>query len=160
MSRAFVKEGDGEVVLPERAISPHANFVTTNGLAQIEAEVRALEAARSTARATLRSGAAGHDAAALAAIERDLRYWLKRKASARLVTTATEPQVVRFGVLVTLRDAEGTTRAWRIVGEDEADPGRGLISWVSPVAEALIGAAAGDEVTVAGRCHEVVQLAP
>ena len=51
MSRAFVKEGDGAVTLPERAVSPHPNLVTEAGLAQIEAQVRALEAARSAARA-------------------------------------------------------------------------------------------------------------
>ena len=43
MSRAFVKEGDGEAALPERAVSLHPNFVTANGLAQIEERVRAIE---------------------------------------------------------------------------------------------------------------------
>jgi transcription elongation GreA/GreB family factor len=159
MSRAFVKEGAGEVVLPERAVSPHPNFVTANGLAQIDAQVRELEAARSAARQAARSAADSHDAAALAAIERDLRYWTRRKASARLVAPAASPEVVRFGVTVTLREPEGGTRLLRIVGEDEADPARGLVSWVSPVAEALIGARAGDDVVVAGRSCEIVQLA-
>ncbi|MCW5570542.1 MAG: transcription elongation factor, partial [Steroidobacteraceae bacterium] len=110
MSRAFVKEGDGEVALPERAVSPHPNLVTASGLAQIDAEVRALEASRRAARQAARGGEAGHDAAALAAIERDLRYWVSRKASARLVTPAAAPDIVRFGVAVTLRDATGATR--------------------------------------------------
>lgn len=160
MSRAFVKEGDGEVVLPERAVSLHPNFVTANGLAQIDERVRALEVARRAARETARDGAAAQDAAALAGIERDLRYWTQRKASARLVTPVRDPQVVRFGVAVTLRDAAGATRVLRIVGEDEADPARGLISWVSPAAETLIGARVADEVTVAGQCYEIGQLAP
>lgn len=160
MSRAFVKEGDGDVVLPERAVSLHPNFVTANGLAQIEERVRALEAVRSAAREAARDGAAAQDAAALAAIERDLRYWMQRKASARLVTPAPDPQVVRFGVAVTLHDTEGATRVLRIVGEDEADPAHGLISWVSPAAEALIGARVADEVTVAGQRYEIGPLAP
>lgn len=160
MSRAFVKEGDGEVVLPERAISPHPNLVTANGLAQIEAEVRSLEAARSAARATAAQGGVGaHDAVQLAAIERDLRYWVKRKASARLVTPGAEPQAARFGVEVTLLDETGATRVLRIVGEDEADPARGLVSWMSPAAEALIGARVGDEVRVAGRRYDITRLA-
>jgi transcription elongation GreA/GreB family factor len=158
MSRAFVKEGDGEVVLPERAISPHPNLVTASGLAQIDAQVRELEAARSAARQAARSGAGNPDVAALAAIERDLRYWVQRKASARLVTTAPAPQVARFGVSVTLRDETGATRTLCIVGEDEADPARGLVSWVSPVAEALIGARVGDEVRLAGKGFEIMQL--
>jgi len=102
-----VKEGDGDVVLPERAVSLHPNFVTANGLAQIEERVRALEAVRSAAREAARDGAAAQDAAALAAIERDLRYWMQRKASARLVTPAPDPQVVRFGVAVTLHGYGG-----------------------------------------------------
>ncbi|MCW5569632.1 MAG: GreA/GreB family elongation factor [Steroidobacteraceae bacterium] len=85
---------------------------------------------------------------------------MQRKASARLVTPAPDPQVVRFGVAVTLHDTEGATRVLRIVGEDEADPARGLISWVSPAAEALIGARVADEVTVAGQRYEIGPLAP
>ena len=160
MSRAFVKEGDGEAVLPERAVSLHPNFVTANGLAQIEERVRALEAARGAARKAARDGAAAQDAAALSTIERDLRYWTQRKASARLVTPAPDPEVVRFGVAVTLHDAAGATRVLRIVGEDEADPARGLVSWASPAAEALLGARVGDEVRVAGQRYEIGPLAP
>ncbi|MBV6424386.1 MAG: Transcription elongation factor GreB [Steroidobacteraceae bacterium] len=161
MSRAFVKEGDGAVTLPERAVGPHPNLVTAAGLAQIEAQVRALEAARSAARAVAQSGAVTHDAAALATIERDLRYWIHRRSSARLVTPAPKPDAVRFGVEVTLRPLAGPAaapRTLRIVGEDEADPARGLLSWVSPAAEKLIGAQVGDEVDFAGARHVVDAL--
>ena len=99
MSRAFVRESDGQVELPERAISSHPNLVTPAGLAQIEANVRALERARSAARESSRDAATGvHDAAALATIERDLRYWMSRKSSARLIVPAAMPDAVRFGV--------------------------------------------------------------
>jgi len=159
MSRAFVKEGDGEVVLPERAISPHPNFVTANGQRRIEARVRELEAARRSALETARAAASGaHDAAALAGLERDLRYWRERKASARLVTPAARPEVVRFGVTATLRAADGATRDLTVVGEDEADPARGLVSWVSPAAEALIGAGVGDEVVIGEERYEIIAL--
>lgn len=161
MSRAFVKEDDGEpAALPDRVVSPHPNLVTASGLAQIEDRVRALEDARSAVRESARdaSGAA-HDAAALATIERDLRYWTLRRASARLVTPADEPEVVRFGVTVTLRAPGGAERVLRIVGEDEADPARGLLGWAAPVAGQLIGAAVGDEVEIGDVRYEIVSLA-
>lgn len=158
MSRAFVKEGDGEVVLPERVVSPHPNLVTASGLRQIEARVRELEAARGAALETARAAAGAHDAAALAGLERDLRYWRQRKASARLVTPAADPDVMRFGVTATLRAADGATRMLTVVGEDEANPARGLVSWVSPAAEALIGAGVGEDVAIGDRRYEIVAL--
>ncbi len=173
MSRAFVKEGDGEVTLPERAVSAHPNLVTASGLQHIEAEVRALDAARSAAREAARSTTGGaHDAQSLASIERDLRYWVKRRASARLIVPAARPQAVRFGVTVTLRAVSGEAdagpepgvgdaiRVLRIVGEDEADPAHGLVSWVSPVAEGLVGARGGDEVAVGGQRYVIEKLEP
>lgn len=161
MSRAFVKDGDGEPLpLPERAISPHPNLVTARGLRQIDARVRELEAARSTALEAARAAAAGiHDAAARAGLERDLRYWRARRASARLVTAAPAPDVMRFGVTATLRAAGGATRTLTVVGEDEADPARGLVSWVSPAAESLIGAGVGEDVTIGDQRYELVELA-
>lgn len=160
MSRAFVKEGDGEpLALPERVISPHPNLVTASGLRQIEARVRDLEGERGRALDAARAAATGtHDAAALASLERDLRYWRQRKASARLVTPAAAPEVMRFGVTATLRAADGATRALAIVGEDEADPARGLVSWVSPVAESLLGAGVGEAVAIGDRQYEIIAL--
>jgi transcription elongation GreA/GreB family factor len=159
LSRAFVKEGDGEVVLPERVVSPHPNLVTASGLRQIEARLRELEAARSRELEAARAAAAGaHDAAMLAGLERDLRYWRQRKGSARLVTPAAVPDVVRFGVTATLRAADGATRTLTLVGEDEADPARGLVSWVSPAAETLIGAGVGEYIAIAGERYEIIAL--
>jgi transcription elongation GreA/GreB family factor len=144
MSRAFVKESDQDPgALPERAVSPHPNLVTARGLAALEARVRELEERRRAARAA-------NDAAAMAAIARDLRYFQARRDSARLVTPPAAPDAARFGVLVRLERADGTRLAYRIVGEDEADPAAGLISYVSPLARAMLGLAVGDAVEVSG----------
>jgi transcription elongation GreA/GreB family factor len=154
MSRAFVREHDGSEVpedFPERPVSPHANFVTARGLEQIEAQLRAIETERAAAKAA-------DDRIELARIERDLRYWQQRKASARLVTPDATPDRVRFGVRVDLREADGAQRSFTLVGEDEADPAAGLISWISPLAQALLGKEVGDEVPVAGRPAEIVAL--
>lgn len=141
MSRAFVKEGEGNELdaLPELVVSPHRNFVTPEGLALIEATLVRLASELSTARA------AG-DRRAIARAERDLRYWRQRRISAELVEPEVSPQVVRFGSRVQLVTPDGERASFRIVGEDEADPKRGLVSYVSPLAEELLGAAAGDEV--------------
>ncbi len=155
MSRAFVKEGDDDIEpLPELVVSPHPNFVTPAGLALIEQRVAALEAEQRAARS-------GDDKALLARINRDLRYWTQRRASVRLVPTAVAPiEVVRFGVAVSLRFADGSERTFRIVGEDESGPVNGLVSWVAPVGRALTGKAVGDIVQALGREAEIVALTP
>ncbi len=152
MSRAFVRESDQNAEpLPERVVSPHANLVTSTGLRQIADQIRELENARRTARQEA-------DSSALARIERDLRYWTQRRSSARLVEPPRSPDAVRFGVTVTLELEDGSRREFRVVGEDEADPSQGRISWVSPLATALIGAKLGDAVTFQGRHAEIVRL--
>jgi transcription elongation GreA/GreB family factor len=152
MSRAFVRESDQDAEpLPERVISPHPNLVTHAGLKQIEEQVRELEGARRTAREQ-------EDSAALARIERDLRYWMQRRVSARVVEPAATPDTVRFGVKVTLESTGGSRREFRVVGEDEAEPSQGRISWVSPLAAALIGKKLGDVVSFQGQDAEIVRL--
>jgi transcription elongation GreA/GreB family factor len=153
MSRAFVKESDGAELddLPELVVSPHRNLVTAAGLQLIEATLSRLDDDLTSARA------AG-DRATMARIERDLRYWRQRRATAEVVTEAATPGVVRFGSTVTLETGSGATHRFRIVGEDESDPRRGLISYVSPLAEALLGARAGDEVDLRDERAEVVAI--
>ena len=144
MSRAFIKEsdgGDGEE-LAELQVSPHRNLVTPAGLAQIEAAVERLRAELSSARGA-------EDRAGIRRIQRDLRYWSERQRTAEVVKAAAGGAKVRFGSAVTLEREDGSTIEYRIVGEDEADPGAGTISWVSPLAKRLIGAEAGDEVDLA-----------
>jgi transcription elongation GreA/GreB family factor len=153
MSRAFVRESDQETSeLPERAISAHPNFVTPRGLAAIESQARALEAQRQEARA------AG-DGALRARLERDLRYWSARRASARVIEqTATDR--VRFGARVGLRQGSGSIQVFRLVGEDEADAAQGLLSYVSPLACSLLGREVGDTVPYQGEEAELVSIEP
>jgi transcription elongation GreA/GreB family factor len=150
MSRAFVKEGEdaGLEELPELVVSPHRNFVTPEGLALIEAALGRLESELSAARSA-------NDREAVARVERDLRYWRQRRISAELVEPEDEPQVVRFGCRVRLRTATGESVGFRIVGEDEADPKHGLVSYVSPLAEELLGTAVGDEIQFRGGSGEI-----
>jgi transcription elongation GreA/GreB family factor len=141
MSRAFVKDGEGLEfeALPELVVSPHRNFVTPGGLARIETTLARLESELSAART------AG-DRDRLARVERDLRYWRQRRISAEVVVPEHAPQVVRFGCRVRLVTGNGERLGYRIVGEDEADPGRGLLSYVSPLAAELLGCTVGDEI--------------
>jgi transcription elongation GreA/GreB family factor len=153
MSRAFVKESDenGAEQLPERWISPHPNLVTTKGLTLIDTQIRELEAAREAARAA-------SDNAMVARIDRDLRYWRQRRATARVVSPPAKKDRVRFGLRVTLRLDDGSELAFRLVGEDEADPAAGLISYASPVGEALMSQAVGDSVELMGRPAEIIAI--
>jgi transcription elongation GreA/GreB family factor len=156
MSRAFVRENNGAEVpqdLPERPVSSHPNFVTARGLQQIEDRIHELEAAREEPKRA-------EDKDALARVDRELRYWQQRKSSAKLVEPETSPVKVRFGVRVTLHYEDGANRSYTLVGEDEADPAHGSISWISPIAQALIGAERGDEVNVQGQRAEITALEP
>jgi transcription elongation GreA/GreB family factor len=152
MSRAFVRETEAEVIeLPDRPISPHPNFVTLSGLGKIDARVQELHAARDAA---LRA----EDLPALPGIDRELRYWRQRRDSARIIAPPSDPEVVRFGVSVHLQFNDGSGRDFRLVGEDEADPASGLLSWTSPLGKALIGRRVGDVLEVFGRDAKLVEL--
>ena len=152
MSRAFVKDMDetGEEQLPERLVSSAPNLVTAEGLAAIEAEV---------ARLSQDLAAAGEDRDARARIGRDLRYWIARRGSAHVVEPPTDHDVVRFGATVTIDRDDGRRQVFRIVGEDEADPAKGTLSHVSPLAQALMGKSVGDSVNVAGHDAEIAAIA-
>jgi transcription elongation GreA/GreB family factor len=141
MSKAFTKEPEGGEVyddLPDRPISPH-NLVTPKGLEMIETELARLH----------REHAAAHDAddrPRLAKINRDLRYWTSRRATAQVVEPPRDATEVHFGSTVTIEREDGRRQTYRIVGEDEADPALGTLSYVSPVAQALLGKQTGDIV--------------
>jgi transcription elongation GreA/GreB family factor len=134
MSRAFVSE---ETVEAERPVSATPNLVTPRGLGLIDARVVRLEG---------RLAEAAPEVPERAGLARDLRYWRARRTSAQLVALASgAPDEVAFGTKVTIRQG-GTTTSYRIIGEDEADPPKGLLSWTSPLAEVLMGARVGDVV--------------
>ena len=153
MSRAFVKGSDGAEVeeLPELLVSPHRNLVTPNGMRQIEATVERLQTALSEARAA-------DDRPTIARIQRDLRYWTVRQRTAELVTPPESSDTVRFGSTVTLEKEDGERIEYQIVGEDEADPAKGKISYVAPIATLLIGASVGDVVAMVDGEAEVVGI--
>ncbi len=153
MSRAFVKESDGAdgEELVELKVSAHRNLVTSEGLRQIEGQVERL-------RAELAAAREADDRSATKRIQRDLRYWSERQRTAEPVAASTAGGKARFGSEVLLRKGDGVTVAYRIVGEDEADPGNGRISYVAPIARLLIGRAAGDEVNLPDGPAEIVDV--
>jgi transcription elongation GreA/GreB family factor len=152
VSRAFVKEDDGTAEpLPDRPVSPHPNFVTAEGMAAIDRELAALQERHAAA-------LKAEDRGALAAVARDLRYWSARRAAAQLVKAPETPSEVAFGTTVTIVRDDGRKQTWRIVGEDEADPAKGMLSYVSPVARALIGKRVGDVIRAGNSDSEIVAL--
>lgn len=150
MSRAFVKEIDRETIeLPDRLISPHRNFVTEEGLKAIEAALARFEAMHK---------AANGDAHAAAAALREVRYWRARRASADVLRPSFDNKQAAFGRTVTLRRSNGREQTFRIVGEDEADPSRGSVSYVSPLARAVSGNGPGDVVEIAGASATILDV--
>lgn len=153
MSVAFRRESDEEHLepRPELPIPPGPNLVTARGLALIEAKVASLE--------TALEAAEGEEA--VKAVERDLRYWRARRASAQVAAFAGG-DTVRFGARVTYADSDGAEHRIDIVGADEADPGKGRVAFTAPLARALIGASKGDMVDFGGKPEaiEVVEVAP
>ncbi len=132
MSRAFVKESSESARPPERMVDEGPNPVTPEGMAQIDGHMARIEAALKTeSNVLLRE-----------TLERDLRYWTVRKASAELAPPPSG-DAVSFGSKVTIA-RKGRTQSFRIVGVDEADPAKGLISIRAPLAAAVIGARVGD----------------
>jgi transcription elongation GreA/GreB family factor len=154
MSRAFTREEDSENAIAgigERPISAHRNLVTSGGLAMIDAELAGL-------REDLAKAEADGDRERIALISRDLRYWTARRESAELSVPEPDSNLVRFGMGVTLQGEDDRKVHWKIVGEDEADPAKGSISHVSPMALALFGKKVGDVASVNGKEWEIVKL--
>jgi transcription elongation GreA/GreB family factor len=152
MSRAFVKEGDDIGETPgERPVSPHPNYVTAQGLEMIDAELTRLHSEYAAAQAAA-------DRAALARLARDLRYWRQRRTGAELIAAPPDVLTVHFGSIVTIERDDGRRQTWRIVGEDEADPTSGTLSYVSPVARALTGHTIGDVVQAGNSNAEIVEI--
>jgi transcription elongation GreA/GreB family factor len=158
MAVAFTREEDYEsqaADLPDRPVSTHPNLVTASGLAMIEAELAAARAAYAAAQA---KGGVSADRTAMARATRDLRYWSVRRASAQLTEPAATPGAVQFGRTVEIEREDGRRQTFRIVGEDEADPAKGSISYVSPLAAGLLRKTVGDVATVNGAEVEIVAV--
>jgi transcription elongation GreA/GreB family factor len=144
MSRAFVKEGSGELEpLPDLPVSPHPNYVTPRGLSALKQRLADTQAELSR----LRARSERLDKLPEAAAERDIRYLEARLRSAIVIDPAAQDlRAVAFGLRVTIADEEGRVAVYEITGEDEADAALGRIAPQSPLARALIGAEVGDEV--------------
>ena len=156
MSVAFTKEEDSEAAaadLPDRPISPHPNLVTAAGLAQLDEELAKARAAYAAAQA---NGDVSADRTAMARATRDLRYYGARRASAQLTMPDLALDTVQFGRKVTFEREDGRRQTFAIVGEDEADPAKGSVSYISPLARALLGKSVGDLANVNGAEVEVV----
>ena len=151
MSVAFRRESDEEHLEPkfELPIPPGPNLVTRRGLALIAERVAALEADLAKAAAT--------DEAARAPLQRDLRYWTARQVSAELGPVPAGDKV-EFGVEATIR-LRGAEKTFRIVGDDEADPAAGLLSFNAPLSRAMMGAEPGDQLPFADQQDAIEILA-
>ena len=145
MSRAFTKEPDsGDApALPDLPLSEHPNYVTPHGLAQLRARLQAATTRRDTLKASTDTMTQQNE---LAPLERELRWLHARVNSAIEVDLLSQPpDRVAFGAIVTVDSVEGEQR-YSIVGEDEADAEQHRVSYLSPLAQALLGARVGDEV--------------
>lgn len=156
MSVAFTKEESAEAasetLLPDRPISPHPNLVTPSGLKALERQLQEARAAYEAAQATEDV----NERRRLSAIPlRDMRYFSERLRTAQVVAAPDSADVVAFGSTVTFEREDGRVQRFRIVGEDEADPKTGSISFASPMAKVLMGKAAGD---VAGSGSNEVKI--
>jgi len=145
MSVAFRREGDDEHLEPkfEIPIPLGPNLVTPRGLVLIGERVSALEA--------VIAGLAGADKEdpALKSAKRELRYWQTRQVTAEVMQVASG-ETVEIGATVTFR-LNGKETTLTIVGDDEADPAAGLVSFSAPLARALMGAGVGEMLDFAGR---------
>jgi transcription elongation GreA/GreB family factor len=143
VSRAFVRETDSDTSgLPDRLLSPHRNLVTEAGLADIEAVLDRFEAAH-------RAAADQGDREAAAMALREVRYWRARRATAEVVKPSEDKSKAAFGMTVTVRRDDGREQSFKIVGEDEADPSRGTVSYVSPLARAVLAHGPGETIMIA-----------
>ncbi|WP_266159806.1 GreA/GreB family elongation factor [Dyella silvatica] len=145
MSRAFVKEQDdaSHEALAEIPLSEHPNYITVQGLARLRQRLRDTQTRHDASKA---SGDALSQQNELATLARELRWLGARVASAIEIDLERQPHDrVAFGARVTVDSDEGEQQ-YRIVGEDEADAEHGEVSYVSPLARALIGAQVGDSV--------------
>lgn len=147
MSRAFIKENDLEhagIEIPERPLSDKPNYVTPNGLKLLKTQINKLQIQREKLKQNKDDSLINQK---IAMIERDIRYYAARIESAIIALPQNKNyEAVLFGARVTVEDEKGTLSTFEIVGEDEANIHQGKVSYVSPLAEALIGSKIGDEV--------------
>ena len=159
MSVAFTKEDSAETasetLLPDRPVSSHPNLVTEAGLKALDLQ---LCQAREAYEMAQKIEDVNERRRQVAIPLRDMRYFATRVRTAQVIPNPASTATVAFGSAVTFRRGDGRVQKYRIVGEDEADPKAGSISFVSPVARLLIGKAVGDEVGVSAQKLEIISI--
>jgi len=148
-------ETAAETVLPDRPISPHPNRVTEAGLKTLELQLQDARKAYETASAIEDINERRRQTAIPL---RDVRYFAERVRTAEVVPFPGSSEIVAFGSTVTYIREDGRVQKYRIVGEDEADPKAGSISYVSPVARLLMGKKAGDVLTLGSEELEITAI--
>ena len=159
MSVAFTKEDSAETasetLLPDRPVSPHPNLVTETGLKALEFQLEQAREAYETAQKIEDVNERRRQAAIPL---RDIRYFVTRVRTAQIIPDPISTETVAFGSTVTFRREDGRIQKYRIVGEDEADPKSGSISFVSPVARLLMSKYVGDEAGASGQKIEIISI--
>ena len=148
-------ETAAETVLPDRPISPHPNRVTEAGLKALELQ---LQDARKAYEAASAIEDINERRRQTAIPLRDARYFAERVRTAEVMPAPASSEVVAFGSTVTYSRDDGRVQKYRIVGEDEADPKAGSISYVSPVARLLMGKTVGDVLTLGKEELEITAI--
>lgn len=155
MSRAFVRESDVPQLpeLPPQVspLPPGAkNYLTPSGAQRLQAELQRL---REQERPRLAAAPADDVDAKreLLVLDQRIRYLQESLRTAEITPPPAPPapaeaDVVRFGATVTVREANGAETRYRIVGVDETDLDRNWVSWLSPIARALLNARRGERV--------------
>jgi transcription elongation factor GreB len=163
MSKAFTREGDApeeQIEVEPRVPQGPKNYITPAGHARLRSELKALvEIERPELVKTVAWAASNGDRSEnadylygkkrLREIERRIRFLMKRLEIAEVVDPRDQDRDrVFFGATVSYRDSGGREHTVSVVGTDEVDPARGRVSWVSPIARALLKAREGDTVTL------------
>ena len=147
MSVAFRRDSDEEHLEPkfEVPIPPGPNLVTARGLTLISERIAALQSQLEVAT----------DEAVVGGLQRDLSYWTARQITAQLAPVPTGTKV-EFGTRVTIL-LNGKRRSFQIVGDDEADPRAGLISFNAPLSRVMLAAQAGDVLSF-GEVPDAIEI--
>lgn len=159
MSVAFTKEESAETAsetqIPDRPISAHPNLVTETGLRLLKEQLELAQNAYDIAQQAEDT----NERRRLSAIPlRDMRYFAERVRTAQLMPHPSSADKVAFGTTVTFRRADNRIQKFRIVGEDEADPKTGSISFVSPIVRLLIGKSTGDVIGSDDKEIEILEI--
>jgi transcription elongation factor GreB len=151
MSKAFTREDDSAPEIPDlpllsSALEPGAtNYITPQGAQKLRDELQKIVEEK---RPQLVEARDDPDAKRqLTRLDQRIRQLEESLLSAQVVPPPTGPaDVVRFGATVRIRESDGTETSYRIVGVDETDSDRNYVSWMSPIAKALLNAKRGERI--------------